>query len=887
MNREDIADVLAAVRLLRGADPALLNRIAQQPRAWRQTKPDEPVYEIGDPADAIFVAFPSAASAVGPRGIVELVLPVGEAGLPGHVEHVVAGEAFGEFEFVAAGLVLGRYVRRSSARTLVACDLYRIPLSLLGPALAEVEAIRGRVIRLSMERLIAALNVKATHSLGDRDIALANWLIDAADNVGIAEGRHVRFSRAIGQREIAETLGVSRETISLRLNEWERAGLLNTGGQSQRFEILDYPRVALRAAVRKNDAPAAIESALAEIDADLNHGDLVRARNVALDMLTFFPSSPDLRHRVALAAMRAGAVREAVDVLAQSGYATGGDIDLLSERVRMGLAQPGVAPARLFFSGGESDDDGEPGEEAEARLPTLVEDIAAIEARARKEMAFATSGASGRQKYAAISARLYETVFTATAGTYAGINAAMMSSVAGNGKRAAALARKILAQLGQAPRGYWANATLGEAHLLLGEEAAARDAFAAAAGEADASDGKLSSTRLQVRRIGEHGGIAVETILDRLPVGSVAVYCGRSFRDLDGAAQESLEESLRPRIASALAAEGIRYVYGSLACGADILIAEGALAAGCDLHVVLPFPVENFMDVAVAVGAPPDGPDRWGERFRACLDRSTSLTTAVDFPAPKRALDAHLYHGFRLAAGLALLHADALTGEGVMLAASDGRVASNLPGISQAMREWTAAGRKLTAIPTEPRAGDAVEWGPDVFAPVVFLWPVEPAADIAALCQAAAARTGDDFALSARSSRDRRTGAAMHLPDIKAALNVLAALADLCRQQATPVRIIADFGPVLDARGQASETATARLAGASDLIGFPAAVPIATMAFAAETRLEAEGRVTLVPIGRTTPGAATEGRHLAARAVYALSFAGSDTVPALVAVTPP
>ena len=187
-----------------------------------------------------------------------------------------------------------------------------------------------------MERLISALAVKTTHFLGDRDIALANWLLDAADNVGIAEGRHVRFSRAIGQREIAEALGVSRETISLRLNEWERAGLLNTGGQSQRFEILDYPRVALRAAVRKNDAPAAIAAALDEIDADLDRGDLVRARNVALDMLTFFPASPELRHRVALAAMRAGAVREAVDVLAQSGYATGGDIDLLSERVTDG-----------------------------------------------------------------------------------------------------------------------------------------------------------------------------------------------------------------------------------------------------------------------------------------------------------------------------------------------------------------------------------------------------------------------------------------------------------------------------------------------------------------------------------------------------------------------
>ena len=878
MNREDIAEVLAAVRLFRGADPALVKRIAQQPRARRRTGPDEPVFEAGDPVDAVFVAFPSDAGAVTPRGIVALVLPSGAAGLPGPVEHVVAGDVFGEFEFVAAGLVAGTQVRRSTARTLVPCDLYRIPLALLGPILAEAEAIRGRLIRLSMERLISALDVKATHALGDRDIALANWLIDAADNIGIAEGRHVRFSRAIGQREIATALGVSRETISLRLNEWERAGLVNTGGQSQRFAILDYPRVALRAAVRKSDAPAAIAAALGEIDADLNRGDLVRARNVALDMLTFFPASPELRHRVALAAMRAGAVREAVDGLAQSGYATGGDIDLLAERVRAGLAHPGTAPARLFFEGAGPDaDDGAPDDEAEARLPVLIEDIAAIEARARKEMAFATGTAADRQNYAAISARLYETVFTATAGTYAGINAAMMAMVAGNGKRSAALARKVLARFGKAPAGYWPNATLGEAHLLLGEEKAALAAYAAAARQKDASDGKLSSTRLQLRRIGAHAGIAVDKALDRLPVGGVAVYAGRSFDDLDAGAQEELEETLRPRIAAALRKDGIRTVYGSLGAGADLLIAEEALSAGCDLHVVLPFPVESFAEASVNL---PEGGERWATRFRACLDRSTSLTCAIDFPAPKRARDAYHYRGLRLAAGLALMHADVLTAPSLMLAASDDGTANNRTGMAQAMREWCAAGRRLVALPTDVPAaiGDR---GPDVFAPVVFLWPMDGTADIAALCRMAAARTGHALALTARSSRDRRTGAAVPLPDIEAALDVLAAFAGLCREEAAAVRIIADFGPARAASGQPSETAISRLAGASDLIGFPAAQPIATQTFAAEARLAAEGRVRLVPIGRTTPGPASEGRPLAARAVYAVSFDGGDALPAL------
>ncbi len=132
MSREDIARILESIRLFRGADPAFLQRVAQQPRARRQTAAEELIYEAGDPADAIYVAFPADAGTVGPRGIVELTLPTGDAGIQVHVEHVVAGDAFGEFELVAAGLIEGKTVRRSTARTMVACDLYRIPFASAG-----------------------------------------------------------------------------------------------------------------------------------------------------------------------------------------------------------------------------------------------------------------------------------------------------------------------------------------------------------------------------------------------------------------------------------------------------------------------------------------------------------------------------------------------------------------------------------------------------------------------------------------------------------------------------------------------------------------------------------------------------------------------------------
>jgi CRP-like cAMP-binding protein len=888
MSRKDIAATLASVRLFRGAEASFFDRVAQQPRARLGIEAGETIYDAGDPADAVFVAIADDTGTAGPRGIVELSLPTSDAGNQSHVEHIVSGDAFGEFEFVAAGLGGGRAIRRSSARAVVAADLYRVPFALLAPLLAESDAVRARLIKLSFDRLMSALNVKSTQLLGDRDVAFANWLIDAADNLGIAEGRHVRFSRTIGQREIAEALGVTRETMSLRLNEWERAGLINTGGQSQRLEILDYPRVALRATVDKGAPQQAIDAAVAEMNADLARGDLIRARNIGLDMLMFFPASPELRHRVALANIRAGNTREALAGLAHGGYATGGDMGLLRERVRRGLKDPAATPERLFFGGAanaeaaDGDDDLEEAPGLRARMPTLVEDLAAIEARAQKELAFAASDAEARRKHAAASADYYESIHAAVGGgTYAGINAAMMAAVAGDSERSTAIANRVIRQIGARPEGYWPNATLGEARLISGDAAGAVGAFAAAHAQPDASDGHRSSTRLQLARIGAHLGIATDAALAVLPVGSTAAFSGPLFRgtELDGEAQGRLEAGLRSAVDTALAAEGVRYIYGALACGADIVIAEAALAAGVELHVVLPFPVDTFVGTSVDIGNPPDAPERWTVRFWQCLRRSASLTSLVERPPEIRHLDAYYFHAFKLAAGLALLRSDALSSRAVMIAVDDGGAPTGIAGAQTAARGWAKAGLPLVTIPiaidTGRRGGglDEADW----FRPVVFVWPVNEAVDVAAMAASAAKACGLAPKPLPRTSRDRRAGVALVVETIGEALLVLDALVRRAARAPHPVRIIADFGPATDAKGAPSDAAISRLSGASDLVGLPASTAIASLTFAARARAEPGHAVRFVPIGRTAPtgqdkGSQPDGRPLPARDVYAISF---------------
>lgn len=881
MSRQDIAAALAAIRLFRGVDPAHFTHMAQQARARLASEAGDMVYEPGDPADAIFVAYPRGDDSAGPRGIVELSLPTSGGGARRHLEHIVAGDVFGEFEFVAGGLGTGKTIRRSAARVAVPCHLYRVPFTLLAPLLAEDEAVRTRLIKLSFDRLMSALNVTSAHLLGDRDVAFANWLINAAENLGIAEGRQVSFSRPIGQREIADALGVSRETMSLRLNEWERAGLLNTGGQSQRLEILDYPRVALRAAVQKDAPREAIAAALAEVDADLARGDLVRARNIGLDMLMVFPSSPELRHRVALANIRAGNVREALAGLAYGGYATGGDVTLLRERVLRGAAHPETAPDRLFFGAGEAgqhtgdDDDGAPG----LPLPELIEDIAAIEARAQKELAFAAEGET-RRTHAAASADYYESIHDALGGTYAGINAAMMALIAGDGGRARQLANEVARKVERHPAGYWAHATMAEARLIGGDDAGAAEALANAHGAADATDGHRSSTRLQLRRIGGHLGKPIDKLLAALPVGTTAVFSGPLFRgaDLADEAQDAIESRIATAAAEALAAGGVRYLYGALASGADIAIAEAGLAAGAELHVVLPFPVEKFVETSVAIGNTIERPDGWTTRFWQCLRKSASLTTLVERSPETRHRDAYFFHGFQLAAGLALLRADALSAEVAMIAVDDGRGHGSIAGTHAVTGKWAEAGRAVIAIPVSTGHGarEPAPAQPDPFRPVVFVWPVGENADLAPLIADVLRASEINGTALPRTTRDRRTGAAIAVATTAEAIALMTTLADAADGSRQPVRIIADFGPAVDAKGVPVDVAISRLVGASDIAGLPAGMAIAAPNFAAVARAEASVTARFIPIGRTAPapqdkGGDSDGRPLPSREVYAVT----------------
>ena len=128
-------------------------------------------------------------------------------------------------------------------------------------------------------------------------------------------------------------------------------------------------------------------------------------------------------------------------------------------------------------------------------------------------------------------------------------------------------------------------------------------------------DGAKASTILQFRRLAEALGTDMEAFVDALGARNVAVFSGHMFRgdELDEAAQETTEAEIRQRAEAFFKAQNVGIVYGALAAGTDIILAETALKLGAELDIVLPFATERFIETSVKIGDPPGIRRQMGE----------------------------------------------------------------------------------------------------------------------------------------------------------------------------------------------------------------------------------------------------------------------------------
>jgi tetratricopeptide (TPR) repeat protein len=401
------------------------------------------------------------------------------------------------------------------------------------------------------------------------------------------------------------------------------------------------------------------DAALERVRAELARGEYLLAYDAAREATSAFPDDLEVGYTAALALARSGAVDKATEEL---------------ETAR--LASVSSAP------------------------DYLAQDIAALEARLAKDKAIRATGPI-REQLAREAAARYEDVYRRFEHPYPCINAATMWRLAGDAARSAELGRTADAAAAAAtPRDeadeYWLTATRAEAALLRDDVAAARTLLGRAHEIRPNDLAARAATRRQLTLLCEHQRRSL-SLLDALPVPSVLHYCGHRVSTV-GRGRLSPRETDRVAedVAAYLDERAVGFGYGSLASGADILVAEALIARGAELQVFLPCPSDEFATISVA-----DAGENWVRRFERCLAEATSVTVVDD--GPTLGDEVLFRYCARVAMGRALIRAEFLTADAEQLAVWNGR-AEGSSGTGAEVAAWNRRGKRTHTV----RSGAAV-----------------------------------------------------------------------------------------------------------------------------------------------------------------------------------
>ena len=316
-------------------------------------------------------------------------------------------------------------------------------------------------------------------------------------------------------------------------------------------------------------------------------------------------------------------------------------------------------------------------------------DTLSLKARLLKDLAFAGGAPHRRRLLEACD--LYEAIHRRTRSSYPAINAASLALIAGKTELAERLAREVVEESPPAERsGYFSLATLAEALVVLGDADGARDALARALSAPDADVGARSTTVLQLQRLVAARSVKAEmgALLELIQPPKVAMFCGNIF-----VGGPELEDDLAARMRDLIARENVGFGYGALAAGSDILIAEQLLAAGAELHVVLPFAEADFLEQSVA----PAG-EGWVRRYEACRDRAASVTFCSNMVF-MGGMEQFAY-GSKVTMGMTRLRARQLHAEPLQLVIVEARGDRTLSGSD--ITAWKATGGRSEVIIAPP-----------------------------------------------------------------------------------------------------------------------------------------------------------------------------------------
>ena len=286
------------------------------------------------------------------------------------------------------------------------------------------------------------------------------------------------------------------------------------------------------------------------------------------------------------------------------------------------------------------------------------------------------------------------------ADSYPGINAATIAVLLRETDKAGRIARTVLEICEQQPDDYWKHATIAEARVVLGDVEGAKEAYRAAVASERDNLRAFSSTRKQARVLSRQLYGRADAFDECFPIPKLVVFSGHMIDAPDRRTPRfpaSKEPEIKELLEKQLAAMSAGIGFASAASGSDILFLEAMLARGGTIHLVLPWPAEEFVKTSVAMA----GDEAWVERFHKVLDRAASIRVLGELYMPGSATG---FEYCNLAmTGLARLFARSLDLEITPLAVWDG-YAGAPGGTGSFVRYWRThrVPVKVVPIATKP-----------------------------------------------------------------------------------------------------------------------------------------------------------------------------------------
>jgi len=278
---------------------------------------------------------------------------------------------------------------------------------------------------------------------------------------------------------------------------------------------------------------------------------------------------------------------------------------------------------------------------------------------------------------------------------YPGINAATIAFLLREKDKAASIAKTVLEICQGQPDDYWKHATVAEALVVLGDTEAARNAYRAAVSLESDNLRAFSSTRKQARVLSRELFGNANAFDDCFPIPKLVVFSGHMLDAPDRRTPRfppSKENEVKELLEKQLAAINAGIGFASAASGSDILFLEAMIARGGAIHLVLPWPAEEFVKTSVAIS----GDNAWVNRFHKVIDQAASIRVLGELYMPGSATG---FEYCNLAmCGLARLFARSLDLEITPLAVWDG-FAGAPGGTGSFVRYWRSHRVPVKVIP--------------------------------------------------------------------------------------------------------------------------------------------------------------------------------------------